>query len=116
MIDLRDAQRLMKKPRQVMMAQVKLTDPRSADQTIAALSTAFPHLLFSRTAEFTENLPDMRMSEKMFGAVYALTLVVGSVALMNTMVMSVHERTREIGVLRALATAPRCWRRCCSSR
>lgn len=101
-IDLRDAQRLMKRPRQVMMAQVKLTDPRSADQTIAALSTAFPHLLFSRTAEFTENLPDMRMSEKMFGAVYALTLVVGSVALMNTMVMSVHERTREIGVLRAL--------------
>jgi putative ABC transport system permease protein len=101
-IDLRDAQRLMKKPRQVMMAQVKLTDPRSADQTLVALSAAFPHLLFSKTAEFTENLPDMRMSEKMFGAVYALTLVVGSVALMNTMVMSVHERTREIGVLRAL--------------
>jgi len=105
-IDLRDAQRLMKKPRQVMMAQVKLVDPRTADETLALLSSTYPHLLFSKSAEFTENLPDMQMSNKMFGAIYALTLLVGSVALMNTMVMSVYERTREIGVLRALG-----WRR-----
>ncbi|MEN6479591.1 MAG: ABC transporter permease, partial [Anaerolineales bacterium] len=101
-IDLREAQRLMNKPRQVMMAQIKLRDPQQADAVLAALTEMYPDLLFSKSAEFTENLPDMEMGNQAFAAIYALTVLVGSVALMNTMIMSVYERTREIGVLRAL--------------
>jgi putative ABC transport system permease protein len=101
-IDLREAQQLLKKPHQVMMTQIKLVDPRQTDAVLAKLLGEYPELLFSRSAELTENLPDMENMNQMIFAVLALTLVVGSITLMNTMVMSVYERTREIGVLRAV--------------
>ncbi len=105
-IDLREAQQLLKKPRQVMLVQIKLEDPRQADAVLASLSAEYPKLLFSKSAEFTENLPDMENMYRIYYAMFILTVVVGSIALMNTMVMSVYERTREIGVLRAVG-----WRR-----
>ena len=101
-IDLREAQQLLKKPHQVMMTQIKLVDPRQTDAVLAKLLGEYPKLLFSRSAELTENLPDMENMNQMIFAVLALTLVVGSITLMNTMAMSVYERTREIGVLRAV--------------
>jgi putative ABC transport system permease protein len=44
----------------------------------------------------------MQMSRQAVTGIYFLTALVGSIALMNTMIMSVFERTREIGVLRAV--------------
>ena len=105
-IDLREAQQLLKKPRQVMAMQIKLADPGQVDLILSRLSAEYPKLLFSKSAEFTENLPDMQNMRRSLYAIFLLTLLVGSIALMNTMVMSVAERTREIGVLRAVG-----WRR-----
>ncbi|MHB1296622.1 MAG: ABC transporter permease [Anaerolineae bacterium] len=101
-IELREAQQLLKKPRQVMFAQIKLVRPENADAVIAQLSNEYPALSFSKSAEFMENLPDMQSAQSSVFAVYAMTVLIGSIALMNTMIMSVYERTREIGVLRAV--------------
>jgi ABC-type antimicrobial peptide transport system permease subunit len=105
-IDLHEAQQLLKKPHQVMAMQIKLVDASQTDSLLSDLTRQYPKLLFSKSAEFTENLPDMKNMRLSFLAIFMLTLVVGSIALMNTMVMSVSERTREIGVLRAVG-----WRR-----
>ena len=105
-IDLREAQQLLKKPRQVMTMQVKLVDPRQTDALLARLVSEYPQLLFSKSAEFTESLPDMESMRSSTQAVFLMTIIVGSIALMNTMIMSIYERTREIGVLRAVG-----WRR-----
>jgi ABC-type antimicrobial peptide transport system permease subunit len=105
-IELREAQRLLKKPRQVMAMQIKLRDPERADEMSARLSAMYPKLLFSQSAEFAENLPDMQDTRSMIDAIFVLTTLVGSVAMMNTMIMSIYERTREIGVLRSVG-----WRR-----
>jgi len=101
-IDLREAQRLLKKPRQVMVMQIKLRDPKQADEMIERLSQKYPKLMFARSAEFSENLPDMESTEQMIDSIYVIAAIVGAIALMNTMIMSVYERTREIGVLRAV--------------
>ena len=101
-IELREAQQLLKKPRQVMLAQIKLQDPRDTDAMLARLSAEYPKLLFTQSAELAESLPDMQTSESMINAIFVLTALVGSIALMNTMIMSIYERTREIGVLRAV--------------
>ena len=105
-IDLREAQQLLKKPHQVMAAQIKVANPRDVEAVITRLSADYPKLLFSKSAEWSESLPDMEMTRQWIRAIEAMTIVVGSIALMNTLIMSIYERTREIGVLRAVG-----WRR-----
>jgi ABC-type antimicrobial peptide transport system permease subunit len=101
-ISLSEAQRLLKKPHQVMVMELKLKNPRSTEMVLERLSAQYPGLLFSKSAEFTENLPDMEMMNQSIGAIFVVAAFVGSIALMNTMIMSVYERTREIGILRAI--------------
>lgn len=101
-ISLSEAQRLLNKPRQVMIMEIKLKNPQETDAMLERLSAQYPDLLFSKSAEFTENLPDMEMFNQSINAIFAMAAFVGSIALMNTMIMSVYERTREIGILRAV--------------
>lgn len=54
------------------------------------------------TQDFIKNVQQIQMSQAMAWVVAAIALVIGSVGMLNTMVMSVYERTKEIGVLRAI--------------
>lgn len=105
-ISLRDAQGLTGKPRQVTMYAIKLTDPTQAEAIEHRLETAFPEIMVAMSSEFAENLPDMKAMDAMMLGIALLAIVVGGISMMNTMIMSVYERTREIGTLRAVG-----WRR-----
>ncbi|HET7087896.1 MAG TPA: ABC transporter permease [Anaerolineae bacterium] len=105
-ITLRDAQMLTGKPRQVSMYGVKVVDPRQAESIQAQIEASVPGVAVSPSSEFAENLPDLQATYAMVWAISGLAIVVGGIGMMNTMVMSIYERTREIGALRALG-----WRR-----
>jgi ABC-type lipoprotein release transport system permease subunit len=105
-ITLRDAQRLSGRPHQVSMYAIRLTDPSRADEVLAYLEENFPEIDAALTSEFAENLPDMQSTREMVQQIAFLAILLGGVGMLNTMLMSVLERTREIGVLRALG-----WRR-----
>lgn len=99
---LRELQRLLGKPRKVMFYEIKLQQSQQIEAVLAKLQRSYPTLSISRSSKFLDTLPDMKNMQRIANAITALTLLVGTVVVMNTMVMSVFERTREIGVLRAL--------------
>lgn len=101
-VALRDAQGLFGQPRTVSFVGVRLEDPRQAEAMIAEIEARFPTVSLSRASEFAEDLSDMQLVRASTWGIAFLALVVGGLGMANTMVMSVMERTREIGVLRAL--------------
>ena len=74
---------------------------------LAYLEENFPQIDVSLTSEFAESLPDMESANAMMGGIAVLMALVGSVGMTNTILMSVLERTREFGVLRALGWSRR---------
>lgn len=105
-MSLRDAQALFGQPRKVSFLGIWLEDPDQADLVKQQIEARFPEVAISQTSEFSENVMDLQLTRASTWAIAFLALLVGGAGMMNTMVMSVFERTREIGVLRALG-----WRR-----
>jgi len=105
-IGLREAQAITGKLRQVQFYLISLRDPGQVDTVKADLEAAFPEIDFSLTSELAENTSDFRVLQEMADQISLVAVFIGAVGMLNTMLMSVLERTREIGVLRSLG-----WRR-----
>ena len=101
-IALRDAQNLFGQPHKVSFLGVRVSDPRQAESIADEIEARFPSVSISLASEFAENVGDLQMMEEGIWGIAFLALLVGGAGMMNTMVMSVFERTREVGVLRAL--------------
>jgi ABC-type antimicrobial peptide transport system permease subunit len=105
-ITARDAQRLAGRPHQVSMYGIKVRDPDKVEQVRDYLNANFSEIEVSLSSDFAESIPDMERMGAMTGQIVFMAVFLGAVGMLNTMLMSVLERTREIGVLRALG-----WRR-----
>jgi putative ABC transport system permease protein len=105
-VTLRDAQNFLGRPRQVSMIAVKIKDAKQAPAIVERINAKFPDIYAALSAEFAEEMPDMKSSNAMLDGISLVAILAGGLGVLNTMLMSVFERTREIGVLRALG-----WRR-----
>jgi putative ABC transport system permease protein len=101
-ISLRAAQAFTGNARKVQFLNVTLVNPRDADAVVEAINTQYPETHAAVAGEFAGQLPDMATLDAMAGGISVLAALLGGLGMMNTMLMTVLERTREIGVLRAL--------------
>jgi len=101
-IGLREAQSITGKPRQVQFYLISLRDPGQAERVRDELEATFPDIDFSLTSELGESTSDFRVIAGMADQISFLAVFIGALGMLNTMLMSVLERTREIGVLRSL--------------
>ena len=91
----------------VSTIMVKLEDPARADRVAEEIEAAYPDLGAQTQAGAMSVVQDsLRLSDFVRLGISAIALVVGAIAVANTMMMSVFERTREFGVVRAVGARP----------
>lgn len=101
-LNLIEAQNLLSRPRAVSFIFVDVSEPRQAGAVVEAINRRWPEARATLASEFAQNTNDMQTSAAMMNAIRMLAILVGGIVVANTMIMSIFERTREIGTLRAV--------------
>ncbi|HRE28504.1 MAG TPA: ABC transporter permease, partial [Anaerolineales bacterium] len=101
-IGLRDAQSAFDKRDKVTYFALQVESPAQAETVRAEIEERWQDLTVVRTGEATRSDQFLDMYRSMGLYIGLFAALVGGLGMMNTTLMSVLERTREIGVLRAL--------------
>ncbi|MEZ4663775.1 MAG: ABC transporter permease [Caldilineaceae bacterium] len=82
-------------------------NPAQAAQVRNVIDQRFPEARASLSSEFAQSTNDIASTMAIVNTIRFLALLVGGIVVANTMIMSIYERTREIGTLRAMGWSRR---------
>jgi lipoprotein-releasing system permease protein len=100
---LSELQNLILTPDFVNEISITLTNGRKTKKVAKEIIHKYPQLVWEEWIDAAEYfLKLMRVRRIIFSVVIAIMALMAAVAVSNTMIMAVHERTQEIGALRAL--------------
>ena len=101
-IDIKTAQTLVQKPGKVNSLFISLKDPTQATQVINKLNKEFPKLKAIRGNQFPNSLGPIKSVFFFSKIISILTLIIATAVLLNTFIMAINERTKEVGILSAI--------------
>lgn len=101
---LPELQRLTGRPGLMTGYSVRARDIREEplEELKRQIESLAPHVVAMPTAEFVGSINQLQLSRSIAWIVSTIAVAIGAIGMLNTMVMAVTERTREIGTLRAL--------------
>lgn len=107
-VPLAELQRMMGRVGQVsgFVVSAKSSDRAQISDLARRIEKAVPGVAAVPARDFVQSDLQIRLTKTMAWATTVVALILGSIGLLNTMVMAVFERTGEVGLLRALG-----WRR-----
>jgi putative ABC transport system permease protein len=107
LIPLPDLQEAIGVSDKVMYFALELAQPEKAREVAERLKEKYPELGFQTRGDVLSVAErGIQISDVVRLGISAIALIVGAIAVANTMMMSVFERTREFGVVRAIGAKP----------
>lgn len=102
MLDTDDARRILKRYDSVNLVFVQVRKGTAPSTVAESINRGFPALNALRSGDFVGQMRLIRVVDAASWAVSTIALLAACIVVMNTLIMAVSERTKEIGILMAI--------------
>ena len=102
MLDLKTAQRLMNRNNDVSMVFARIKKGHSQNDVAASINQQMPSLSAAPTGEMAGQMHMIRVGKVSALIISFIAIIASCVMIINTLLMSIAEKTKEIGVLMAI--------------